>query len=316
MGPCNFAAKVHFLAPGASYDPRAFASPPQGAPVGSPFAEDLNRAFAIAPVAFQARLCGLDGVFIDQTACASVQECIGRAWGFRQRYPASGQGRYIGIPAALWQGRPAYSEFANHILHALIPLDSAVYSRGNPGADTFAMTVLAVLAHELGHVRWYDIIDPGRVGAHNPYAFCGGNFFVSWAGGAPAISRQPIWRELMTHSRRQARRAAGELRDHHRTGGHVAQIDAALGTPPVAGDLLHELYVPAAPWPDFFAAISPDEDFVETYKFKVLTSAATPLTSLPIAIRGTAGVYREDVPAAYFADRKPELAQKVGCIPL
>lgn len=40
------------------------------------------------------------------------------------------------------------------------------------------------------------------------------------------------------------------------------------GAPLVAGDLLDQLYEPSGPWPDFFAAISPDEDFVETYKFK------------------------------------------------
>src|SRR5947209_15387539 len=113
---CNFAAKVHFLALGATYDPSTRVPPPAGAPVGPPFAADLNDAFAIAPPAFQVRLCGLDGVYIDQTACNSDAECLGRAWGFRQRNPASGQGRYIGIPAALWNGRPVYSELADRIL--------------------------------------------------------------------------------------------------------------------------------------------------------------------------------------------------------
>lgn len=308
LGPCDFAAKVHFLAPGVPYDPRSLAPPPQGAPVGQPYAGDLSRAFAIAPAAFQARLCGLDGVFIDPTACGAIQECIGHAWGLRVRNPAAGQGRYIGIPAALWAGRPVYSEFANHILHALIPLNSAVYSRGNPDADTFAMTVLAALAHEYGHVRWYDIIDPGRVGARSIRAFCGGHFFSSWA----SVSTQPDWRELLTYSHRQTHRPP----DHHRTGGHVAQIDAALGTPLVAGDLLDQIYEPSAPWADFFAAISPDEDFVETYKFKVLTSASPPLTSLPIAIPGTRGMHHENVPADYLNGRKPELARKLGCIAL
>jgi len=289
---CNFAAKVHFLALGVAYDPSTRVPPPAGAPVGQPFAADLNDAFAIAPPAFQVRLCGLDGVYIDQTACNSDAECLGRAWGFRQRNPTSGQGRYIGIPAALWNGRPVYSELAERILHALIPLNSAHYSRANPGADTFAMTVLAALAHEYGHVRWYDVIDPGRVGAHSIGAFCGSQFFSGWA----TVSQQPNWRELQTYSHRQTHPRAA---DHHRTGGHVADVDAALGNPLVAGDLLDQLYEPAAPWPDFFAAISPDEDFVESYKFKVLTTGATPLTSLPITIQGTGGVYRENVPADY-----------------
>jgi hypothetical protein len=305
---CNFAAKAQFLPPGVAYDPRSRTPPPQGAPIGQPYADDLNRAFAVAPVAFQARLCALDGVFVDQTPCATVPECIGRAWGLRVRNPAAGGGRYIAIPAALWAGRPDYSEFANHILHALIPLNSAGYSNANPGADTFAMTVLAALAHEYGHVRWYDVIDPGRVGAHSITAFCGSQFFSGWA----TVSQQPNWRELQTFNHRQTHRGP----DRHRTGGHVADVDAALGNPLVAGDMLDRLYQPSAPWPDFFAAISPDEDFVETYKFKVLTTAATPLTSLPITIPGTRGIYREDLAADYLNGRKPELARKVGCIAL
>jgi len=305
---CNFAAKVHFLAPGIPYDPSSRIPPPQGAPVGQPYANDLNQAFAIAPVAFQAQLCGLDGVFIDQTACSSVQDCMGHAWGFRQRNPTVGQGRYIGIPGALWTARPTYSQFADLLFHALIPLNSAGYSAANSAANTFATTVLAALAHEVGHVRWYDIIDPGRNGGHNFNAFCGGNFFSSWLG----VHAPPEWRVLLNLNERRNHPPP----DHHRNGGHVTQVDAELATPLVAGDLLDQLYAPSAPWASFFGAISPDEDFVETYKFKVLISASPPLTSLPMTIQGTGGIYRENVPVAYLSNQKPDLATKVGCIPL
>jgi hypothetical protein len=310
--PCDFAAKVHFLAPGVPYDPSSLAPPPQGAPVGQPYAGDLNQAFVIAPAAFQARLCGLDGVFIDPTACSTVEECIGRSWGLRVRNPSAGGGRYIAISAALWNGRPDYGEFADTLLHALLPLNSVSYGDANPGADTFAMSVLAALAHEMGHVRWYDIIDPGRVGARNFNAFCGGSFFVSWAGGAAQRHRPPEWRRFLKLSERQNQ----QLPDAHRSGLHVHHIDDALSAPLRAGDLLEQIYMPAAPWASFFAAISPDEDFAETYKFKVLTSASPPLTSLPIAIPGTGGIYRENIPAAYSRGLKQELATKLGCIPL
>ena len=309
---CYFSANVRFLAPGVAYDPSSLAPPPQGAPVGQPYAADLDRAFASAPPAFQARLCALDGVFIDTTPCPDVRACLGHAWGLRVRNPSAGQGRYIGIPAALWAGRPAYSEFANHLLHELVPLPTVGYSRGNPGADTFATTLLAALAHEMGHVRWYDIIDPGRVGATNLNAFCGGHFFASWNGGAAGVHTPPPWRRLLTFSERQKQ----PLPDTHRSGFHVRHLDNAVGTPVYAADLFDQLYMPAAPWASFFAAVSPDEDFAKTYKFKVLTSASPPLTSLPMTIRGTGGVYRENIPAAYFQGQKPELATKVTCIPL
>jgi hypothetical protein len=307
--PCNFAAKVQLLPPG--FDPSSGNPPPQGAPVGQPYANDLNRAFAIAPPAFQTQLCGLDGVFIDQTVCSSWDACFGHSWGFRRRL---GPGRYIGISVMLWSGQPVYSRFESALFRDLLPLGTVAFANANPGADTFAMTLLAALAHEMGHVRWYDIIDPGRTGVQNFGALCGGSFFDAWAGGAARVHPSPPWRELLTMGARQAH----PIPDAHQSPPQIPQIDAQVqaGHTLQAGDLLDWIYKPSAPWASFFAAISPDEDFVETYKFKVLTSAAPPLTSLPIQFPGTLGVYNEDIPAAYSQNLKPQLASKVNCIPL
>ena len=84
-----------------------------------------------------------------------------------------------------------------------------------------------------------------------------------------------------------------------------------------AADFLEELYRPAQPWASYFAAISPDEDFVETYKFYVLTNAQSvtslnegPLTSLPIQIAGNP----HDIPSDYLAGKKPLLSSQTQCI--
>jgi hypothetical protein len=64
-----------------------------------------------------------------------------------------------------------------------------------------------------------------------------------------------------------------------------------------------------------FAALAPDEDFVETFKLKVLTSATPPLTNLPIQITIAAGppvTLTEDIPSTL--SNRPELQRKVGCL--
>jgi hypothetical protein len=84
-------------------------------------------------------------------------------------------------------------------------------------------------------------------------------------------------------------------------------IDRAIRTGDVPTVLMYldELYQPDAlqPWASYLGAISPDEDFVETYKLWVLTNAQPgavqdegPLTSLPIIfLNGTI----EDIPKTY-----------------
>jgi len=295
----DFAATVRFVS--GPYDPSGFGAPPRGAPVGAPYFADLSRAFTNAPPAFRDQLCGLDGVFIDQTPCGSFGACEPHSWGFRGRL--GGTGRYVGLTAGLWTAavNPTYAQFETALLQTLLPptlLGVVSYGAANSGADTFAMSVLASLAHETGHVRWFDLLDPNRTGTQNP-----GNlpcFFTSWPGGGAGFHAPP-WRELLTPAGR-------------RRGGISIAIDRAPNAQ-VAGDLLDKIYEASAPWASFFASISPDEDFVETYKFKVLTTANPVLTSLPITMPGTHGGHTENIPADYRAGRKTELTSKTACIP-
>src|SRR4051794_26693732 len=302
--PCDFAGKVKFLAPG--FDPEGFNPPPPGAPIVEPYASQLNQAFAMAPRAFQTQLCGLDGVYIDQTTCAGWETCFGRSWGFRRR---PGPGRYVGISVMLWSGQPIYSRFESALFGALLPLGSVTFKGANSAADTFPMTLLAALAHEVGHVRFYDILDPNRTGMLNFGALCGGNFFNAWAGPPGGLHPPQRWRHLLTIGERQAH----PVPDPHRGPPQIQQIDALVhaGNMRRAGDLLYDLLT-TEPWASFFATISPDEDFVETYKMKVLTGASPQLTSLPFDFPGTGGLLSVNVPA----NVSQALATKMSCIPL
>jgi hypothetical protein len=62
------------------------------------------------------------------------------------------------------------------------------------------------------------------------------------------------------------------------------------------GELLHRIYGIGGHWASLFAAFSPDEDFVESFKLYVLANTVpttTQLASLPITIYD--GVHQRSV---------------------
>jgi hypothetical protein len=279
-------------------------------PNTSPYAAALQNAFALAPGEFQNRLCDLTAIFINGPESCNTIACLGSSWGYRSF--RTGQ-EYVAISAGLWNlGCPDGSAYAYHCFETDL-LNTTVnwrgvnsfppqYSKANPEADNFDMTVLAALAHEVGHVRWYDIFNPDHPGqGYNPNnsTFCDGGFFAnSWTS---PIHKPAQWRGL--GDRNQGNGAP----DRHLNPPQISMIDRAIRTGDVPTVLMYldELYQPDAlqPWASYLGAISPDEDFVETYKLWVLTNAQPgavqdegPLTSLPIIfLNGTI----EDIPKTY-----------------
>src|SRR5262245_8241071 len=259
--------------------------------IGSPFDYYVILAFDNAPDFFKGDLCSLDRVFINLNTC-SGSNCLDRAWGYRERpaQKAGGPyGRYIAISGGLWGGgswTQTYHDFETAVLQRLLGWNAPWFDSAAP--DDFATIVLAALAHEMGHVRWYDTLVPSPGGATNPTSFCSGNFFDSWQGGSGSIHAPPRWRNVLAPSQRQG------VPDKHKNAPQTNDIDAAItagqfnGTNG-AGDLLHQLYTSQAPWASFFGSLAPDEDFIETYKLNVLThvAATTPLTSLHLKIPTT-----------------------------
>src|SRR5437667_3462420 len=142
--------------------------PPQGiaTPIANTtFAAALLNSFQLAPTVFQDRLCGLGTIFVNGSACNSLSNCLLSSWGYR----ASRTGTtHIAISAGLWgltclDGPTyAYHCFESDLLAALLNWPAAPapprYAPANPAADTFDMTILAALAHEVGHVHWYEVM--------------------------------------------------------------------------------------------------------------------------------------------------------------
>jgi hypothetical protein len=257
-------------------------------------------AFAAASPAFKDNLCSLDGVFIVQNSCATTgctpDDVIGNSWGFRQKAPQPK--RYIATSALLWQSgaAPSFVDFQNLRLQTLLqrlnpnaaawlslPSLKPVFSSADP--NTSAMTVLAVFAHEYGHVAWYDKFVVYPDGSPNPGGavyiqrssdlFCGGAFYTagSWKAIKVPDSRWVSFGDRLpgqTHAPDLAGALQTDLLD-----GNFGQMGAGreLSTIVLNRDLAGIL-----------ASFSPIEDFVEVYEWLQLRSATPPLAKLEIRV--------------------------------
>jgi hypothetical protein len=345
--PCDaphFVAAVQVLT--AAYNPNSspYSPPDQNVQVNYPLRNeiknDLTDAFTNAPQFFKNQLCALDGIYINPKGCSvDANNCklvgdkfFNASWGFRSRNHADLNKRYISISAGLWipgagNYAKALSVYETAVFRQLLSLPPV--NPGNPvppyfgssNQDNSWMTVLAALAHELGHVRWADINikkdNPGR-----PYDFSylnscsGGSFFQNWNyPNDNWLKSKNNWRGF---GNRESQ--GGGTPDHK--------------APPQLGDIfdpvkqngaLWQLYQAPQPWPSLFGALSPEEDFVESYVVAVLTGYQPnygippmdrffgPLKSLPLSVGG----YNVpvDIPNDLVNSNKTELQRKMRCIP-
>jgi hypothetical protein len=361
----SFLSHVQYLANG--FDPSAnnnyFNAPSGGSPItpGSQYATALQNAFQLAPSLFQQRLCKLTGIYInDGTGCSNSSSCIGGSWGYRIPPNPPGQPScctYIGISAALWKasawslslnsttsnwGCPSATVYAFHcfetdLLNSVFVANWYLYqlpqySSANGLADNFDMVILAALAHEVGHVQWLQSVIPTTPGTSNYNTYVN-NFFCPGTGSSfssyswRAVQTTEIWQTLSYQSL-----DTPQLGQHPKI---LSQIDAAIiqNDGMTAASLLNYLFQESSPWASYFAAQSPEEDFVETYKLYVLTNANAqsipnegPLNSLQWTMYNyTPTPYTQNIPQDYghpvarnkgvpMTNNKSTLASKVQCI--
>jgi hypothetical protein len=324
----TFLSHVQFVPNGYDPSPHVSDPPPPGIGVpignGSPYAPDLQAAFLLAPPAFQARLCGLTAIYVNgPTTCSSLSSCSGASWGYR---PANAPAQaFVAISAGLWSqtcpgGTPySFSCFESDVFDGVFGMDPSNsqaprHGHANLQADNFEMTILAALAHEVGHVRWYQVMNPtSSRNGYDPNSFCAASFFgYSWV---TPVKTPPQWRPF-------AQRGSSDL--HLGSDPQISTIDAYVraGNMAAAAPLLYQLYENGDPWSGYFGAISPDEDFVGTYEFYILTNAQDDpssgrghLTSLPLNFSDGRTPYSPDIPKDYFyRDGKPKLHDKIACI--
>jgi hypothetical protein len=276
----------------SNYDKPPEADP---APVNPDVQSDLSAAFQAAPPFFKAQLCSLQGIFINPTGCSGYDpstcnladtEIAENSWGFRLRSPSK-EG-YIAISLGLWKNKTCQNAktacvaplqtyetrrllallnvTANRDLRPLaaegrkprLNLPTYEISSGVP-----ALTVLAALAHEYGHVFWWNaFVEPGAPHVSNTASFCNGSFYPSgsWQG-VPVDLPPKRWVHF------------GEILGQPRDS-DVSQLARFLqsGDYSQAFERLHLIYANGR-WASALAAFSPDEDFVETFQLFVLMNA-------------------------------------------
>ncbi len=328
-GQAFVAKKVSFLP--AGFDPRStsgYKSPQCNSPVGAPYSASLAKAFDLAPALFKEHLCGLTCVFVNQQPCkdpanCTVEDTVTNSWGFREQPSQSkAAGRYIATSQSLWGGQPPSPEnlniFQARILNRLLagaagPTHDLGVLRNGP-----EMTVLAALAHELGHVRWFDanVQTPGGAYDFKYTIPCVGSsvsfFDLSWKFADRANLEVPSrWRGF------------GEWADptlvssnrlEHKRGPFIAEIRSHMSSARSFGVINDRLHLANQPWPSFFGSMTPDEDFVETYRLWVLTNAGLKSFSLKIPFASNNNPVRQDIVGDLIHGRKSALGQKIDCV--
>lgn len=306
----------------SSWSPGKNSTPPPitsgGLPQTSTYAPALIAAFSAAPLAFQQQLCNLSGIYIVPACPANGTTCTNynNSWGWRHRKGNLPQS-YIGISAGFWSSQPTYSTYETTLVQTVLGTSLPVYSGAAfcassgtcTSVDTFTTALLAIMAHEVGHTLWYVLVDPKYPDTNQLALSCqdGRDFFSgSWQGNLSHPPRE--WRHLSI-------RGSRGTNDSHKLSPQMSDIDAPDGP---TLNTLEQLFAQDQPWASGFAAVSVDEDFVETYKFLVLTTANllsvpnTPLNSVTLKIDDAPQTF--NIPQDYFQNARTELVRKVSCI--
>jgi hypothetical protein len=373
----SFIKSVRILQPGfdpADYERTKFAEPPvTDDPLPDVVKADLGSAFRIAPDFFRRDVCALDGVFINPTNCGNGDSCFDASWGYRSPYEPNKGKRYIAISLSNWmagrplrkadsryvarktdfQHAPRLTDYSTSQLNTLLTkLNQLTWkappkfdSKFNDDANSPGMTVLAVLAHELGHVRWYDWVEPvpgipdtpGTPGTHAGYydlsllmnCVPGGFFQGSWTpqGKPPKEAfAAPAWLAFgdVADAGKVVHTTGPQIIDFQKPGQQVpegSQLKAYTHQPRRRSDQqlvalaasLNDLYGDNRPWASLLGSLSPTEDLVETYDLSVLTQTSTPLRSLRLNISSPDGhIFQQDVVADL--PKKPALERKLECV--
>ena len=281
---CDITSKLWYITkPG--YDPIAYgncdssgcaAHPPNFygtvQPVGSDDQKDLQSAFSASPPDFQNALCLLTAIYIDQDNNVDINNHNKLVWGMRVR--AENGTTQIGINQQILLNYRTLSQpltyNENYILRNLRPPKPPWLKYISADPDTREMAILSNLAHEMGHIMWWQE-DVNDTQCNYWYFF----ELSSWATkGHPNNGQIPH-------------------------GFHQFSVSNPPGSPmkTYSGDFASA-----------FATVSVDEDFVETYKLWVLTRANTPLQHLRLAIAPM--IPPVDIITQYFINANTILFQK------
>jgi hypothetical protein len=328
-GVAFVAAKVFKLSP--TFDPTQGSAPGAGDVMGSvkmadPYYLALTSGFDAAPPFFKSSLCGLNAVYVVQNTCTgtcTAADVVSHSWGLRA-YQTGGAPEYIAISQQLLLN-PALTLSAfetqrlNYLLSLLSPAGANAWSNTNnypiytASPDTFPLTVLAVLAHEHGHVLWFDDFVHSPGGPRDVrIVFCNGQ---NGNGRNKFNSFYPpgYWNKISLPSFNNKRWINfGEQEDQYLID-YITPLTTALNSNsyyPAADKALHAVLQDDS-LTDLLSTFSSNEDFVTAYELYVLQNAG--LTALSVQLRDNNGaqVYSDDILGKLGTGK--DLAEKVKC---
>ena len=239
----------------------------------------------------------MDYIYIDTQTSSSRPQ----VWGLRERLHKNScqktqQAKHISISQQVWNSMTTtpYATYETSILNSLLnnpplPLPSVTQWMGqlsyaaypdpapSPAPSTpNAIAVLAILAHEIGHILWWD----KNVGNRTCVKASQSRFSnYSWPSNQVA------------HGFHRLGQQDKQNRTTDRPDKDDVLLDFRYDNPPGSSNYpdavadLQTMYL-SGNWASLFATVSVDEDFIETYKLWILTNINNlgPITSLHINI--------------------------------
>jgi hypothetical protein len=331
------------------YDPSdptnttSYSSPAcNGTTLARPFLTQLKDAFNLAPDDVKRKLCALNQVFVAPSGSFAA------TWGIWEFAPAVGStvarrgngGTYIAIPDSVLTlatslaaaEKALYASLFN--LPSYSPLLPSISSTGTV-ANTQGAGTLAILAHELGHILLADTNADGTGGSattgtkRHPRSFDAANnklcdiptnncFEQAFLEGSSAPHRWNLKKFHDNMRRWIAITTGGDQHGNKHQNGAIdfekiwKEVDHSNFTNATNG--IRAIYN-SGELVSLVAAVSPEEDFVETYKYKVLAAAQDPSTSEKLNLTiGIANPGKEVLGPV----RRPigDLGQKINCVNL
>jgi len=264
--------------------------------------QDLAVAFGDNPGFAQNKLCTLDGIYInrcsstsyDPSSCSTMKDSdvADNSWGFRTPEPSVH--RYVAISLGLWRCptgstqtfcAPPFQDYRNRVVGAVLdrtarstlPASFKPTYQVDPTSNTSGMSVLAALAHETGHIYWWDtfVNPPGAPSISKTTTFCTPTVFYPggyWEGAPVDI---PTGRFVTFAEQNQNSVVV--------TANLPTLLQAGSSDLRPAGEVVHGVYH-SGRYSSLLAAYSPDEDFVEAFELSVLRKG--PLRNVTVNVTG------------------------------
>jgi hypothetical protein len=192
-----------------------------------------------------------------------------------------------------------------------------LFQSNNALANTPAAAILAILAHELGHILLADGNLDGAGASHpRPCAAPSNNCFQQSFLGRPG--GMTLWNRAHFHGhmRRWIGFGVTNGNTYLNTNVDFSAIKSQINDPTKdvdSTDKIRKIY--QAGLVSVLAAVSPEEDFVETYKYKVLAAASKNGVQLDLNVNFTSGSPTTIPVLSALRNPTGDLVGKIGCVP-